>query len=325
MSKTPNNGTTPRSKIRTSNVLPSPMTHYPISQETPLRSTLLPRLIEFHDEYQDFESNMQSLQTVAENLRNFNESFSAFMYGLQINAYTVDFAKINDYVNPEYIEHNKVVISKIAELEKELEDLEQIGDSDLQQLNRNQEEEEPEEILSDDELLEMQQHQTPSARSNQRKPYSETRSTLFGRSSSLDTRKSYLPMRTNSTLSSSSQEPKGNNKTTTTTPTATTATTPDTNQQRRAIPSTSTSARRTPELNKIGIASRVPSSYRSIFKSGSTARAAAAATTKSSNSSSNNSSRPSSSSLRANYGRVQKQNNRTGAKSSSINNRPPFR
>lgn len=308
MQNTPNNGTTPRSKIRTSNVLPSPRTHYPISQETPLRSTLLPKLMDFHDEYQDFEANIQNLQTVAQNLRNFNESFASFMYGFQINAYTVDFGKIPDSVNPEFIEHNEEVLSKIAELERELEDLERSQNKSTNNNheginNGNKNQEEPEEILSDEDLFEIQEPLNPP-KSLQRRPLPKPRSTLLDNNTASG-RRSFLPMRTNSTLSSqtSSEQRRSRNNPT------------DTPSSYTQIRSTISSSRRTRGSGVLGSASRVSSSS-SGTRSASTGP------------SSTSSSRPSSSSRVLNHGRVRKNapvSGRNNKGSSSLNDRPPFR
>ncbi|KAK8254605.1 DASH complex subunit Dam1-domain-containing protein [Phyllosticta capitalensis] len=60
------------------------------SSITPL-DTLEPGFAELSDSMADLEANMMHLQLMHESLARFSESFAAFLYGLNMNAFCVDF------------------------------------------------------------------------------------------------------------------------------------------------------------------------------------------------------------------------------------------
>ncbi|KAL1619169.1 putative dash complex component [Diplodia seriata] len=60
------------------------------SDSTPLEA-LEPAFAELSDGMADLEANMMHLQLMHESLARFSESFAAFLYGLNMNAFCVDF------------------------------------------------------------------------------------------------------------------------------------------------------------------------------------------------------------------------------------------
>jgi DASH complex subunit DAM1 len=99
MSKKVSRSSTPHRLSRPSNILPSPGLHYDIDPtRTPL-DNFSPSFAELNDNLVDLDSNIQQIQQVHESLVSFNESFSSFLYGLQINAYTVEFNEIPNLKN----------------------------------------------------------------------------------------------------------------------------------------------------------------------------------------------------------------------------------
>lgn len=60
------------------------------SQDSPLEF-LVPALGEFSDSMADLEANMMHLQLMHESLSRFSENFASFLYGLNMNAFCVDF------------------------------------------------------------------------------------------------------------------------------------------------------------------------------------------------------------------------------------------
>ncbi|KAK9240084.1 dash complex subunit dam1 [Lipomyces kononenkoae] len=52
---------------------------------------LKPQLAELSDSLADLDTNFQYLEIMHENLARFTESFAAFLYGLEVNAWCVDF------------------------------------------------------------------------------------------------------------------------------------------------------------------------------------------------------------------------------------------
>ncbi|KAH3673301.1 hypothetical protein WICMUC_003761 [Wickerhamomyces mucosus] len=110
----------------------SPRVHHPISStQTPL-SASLPSFLEMHDEYQDLNQNLESLNVIHESLANFNESFSSFLYGLQINAYTVEFNEISGASKD-----NEELLKQIETLENYLNDDNNIENNNNDSNNRN--------------------------------------------------------------------------------------------------------------------------------------------------------------------------------------------
>lgn len=70
-------------------------THYNVDPKTlPLDEVLgNSALEELSDSMATLDSNMQQLQTVHESLSRFSESFSAFLYGIKMNAWCVEFSE----------------------------------------------------------------------------------------------------------------------------------------------------------------------------------------------------------------------------------------
>lgn len=53
------------------------------------------KLQEFSDAFKDLEDNFDQMQMVHESLSRFNENFSSFLYGLNMNAFCVDFPEVS--------------------------------------------------------------------------------------------------------------------------------------------------------------------------------------------------------------------------------------
>ncbi|KAK8156460.1 DASH complex subunit Dam1 [Phyllosticta citrichinensis] len=68
----------------------SPNSHAHSSTSTPL-DNLEPGFAELSDSMADLEANLMHLQLMHESLARFSESFAAFLYGLNMNAFCVDF------------------------------------------------------------------------------------------------------------------------------------------------------------------------------------------------------------------------------------------
>ena len=63
------------------------------SSPFPLES-LEPAVAEFSDSMADLEANFMHLQLMHESLSRFNESFASFLYGMNMNAFCVDFSEV---------------------------------------------------------------------------------------------------------------------------------------------------------------------------------------------------------------------------------------
>ena len=63
------------------------------SSEYPLES-LEPAFAELSDSMADLEANFMHLQLMHESLSRFSESFASFLYGLNMNAFCVDFPEV---------------------------------------------------------------------------------------------------------------------------------------------------------------------------------------------------------------------------------------
>lgn len=64
------------------------------SSSFPLES-LEPAFAELSDSMADLEANFMHLQLMHESLSRFNESFASFLYGLNMNAFCVDFPEVS--------------------------------------------------------------------------------------------------------------------------------------------------------------------------------------------------------------------------------------
>lgn len=64
------------------------------SSQFPLDS-LEPAFAELSDSMADMEANFMHLQLMHESLSRFNESFASFLYGLNMNAFCVDFPEVS--------------------------------------------------------------------------------------------------------------------------------------------------------------------------------------------------------------------------------------
>lgn len=49
---------------------------------------------ELSDSFADFAANMQQIVEIGQGISRFNESFASFLYGLNVNAFCVDFAEV---------------------------------------------------------------------------------------------------------------------------------------------------------------------------------------------------------------------------------------
>ena len=63
------------------------------SSAVPLES-LEPAFAELSDSMADLEANLMHLQLMHESLSRFNESFASFLYGMNMNAFCVDFPEV---------------------------------------------------------------------------------------------------------------------------------------------------------------------------------------------------------------------------------------
>ncbi|KAK7546576.1 DASH complex subunit Dam1 [Phyllosticta citricarpa] len=89
---------------------PSSSSHHANSTATPL-DQLEPGFAELSDSMADLEANMMHLQLMHESLARFSESFAAFLYGLNMNAFCVDF--------PEAPVHESFAREKVRERARE--------------------------------------------------------------------------------------------------------------------------------------------------------------------------------------------------------------
>lgn len=63
------------------------------SSQFPLEA-LEPAFAELSDSMTDLEANFEHLQLMHESLSRFSESFASFLYGLNMNAFCVDFPEV---------------------------------------------------------------------------------------------------------------------------------------------------------------------------------------------------------------------------------------
>lgn len=56
--------------------------------------TLEPAFAELGDSMADLEANLMQLQVMHESLSRFNEGFASFLYGMNMNAFCVDFPEV---------------------------------------------------------------------------------------------------------------------------------------------------------------------------------------------------------------------------------------
>ena len=92
--KAPSRPSTPlRSSSRTSLRDSRTFTPETGSSTSPLES-LEPAFAELADSMADLEANFMHLQLMHESLSRFNESFASFLYGMNMNAFCVDFPEV---------------------------------------------------------------------------------------------------------------------------------------------------------------------------------------------------------------------------------------
>jgi DASH complex subunit DAM1 len=60
-------------------------------------NTFEPAFAELSDAVADLEANMMHFQIMHESLARFSESFASFLYGLNMNAFCVDFPEVGGY------------------------------------------------------------------------------------------------------------------------------------------------------------------------------------------------------------------------------------
>ena len=92
--KPPSRPSTPlRPSSRTS--LRDSQTFIPRTGSSPFPlETLESAVAEFSDSMADLEANFMHLQLMHESLSRFNESFASFLYGMNMNAFCVDFSEV---------------------------------------------------------------------------------------------------------------------------------------------------------------------------------------------------------------------------------------
>lgn len=61
----------------------------------PAINALEPQFAELADSMADLEANFMHLQLLHESLTRFSESFASFLYGLNMNAFCVDFPEVS--------------------------------------------------------------------------------------------------------------------------------------------------------------------------------------------------------------------------------------
>lgn len=62
-----------------------------VEKISPMDTVLSSKFIDLNDGFAQFEANLQRLQHVHESITSFNESFASFLYGIQMNAWCVEF------------------------------------------------------------------------------------------------------------------------------------------------------------------------------------------------------------------------------------------
>ncbi|ODQ79988.1 hypothetical protein BABINDRAFT_138112 [Babjeviella inositovora NRRL Y-12698] len=115
-----------RMSSRLSAILPqSPRIHYPVDPENlPLDNVLTQQIFsELSDSMGDLDLNCQNLQIVHESLTSFNESFASFLYGLQMNAWCVEFTEGPTKESFLHLEKMKNLEAQIHEAETDLAEL----------------------------------------------------------------------------------------------------------------------------------------------------------------------------------------------------------
>lgn len=84
-----------RSSLRSSHNTPSHSNGH--IQDNPIAS-LEPAFAEFSDSMADLEANFMHLQIMHESLARFSDCFASFLYGLNVNAWCVDFPEVRQPV-----------------------------------------------------------------------------------------------------------------------------------------------------------------------------------------------------------------------------------
>jgi len=62
-------------------------------------ATLEPAFAEFSDSMADLEANFMHLQIMHESLARFSDCFASFLYGLNVNAWCVDFPEVGQIMD----------------------------------------------------------------------------------------------------------------------------------------------------------------------------------------------------------------------------------
>ena len=96
-SKPPSRPTTPLRPSSRTSLRSGPSTPNPYNTSSPL-SSLEPAFAELSDSMADLEANFMHLQLMHESLSRFGESFASFLYGLNMNAFCVDFPDVSGCV-----------------------------------------------------------------------------------------------------------------------------------------------------------------------------------------------------------------------------------
>lgn len=88
-------------------------------ENPPLETVFKEPLEELSAGYAQLHTNLENLQQVHESMTSFNESFSAILYGLQINAWCFEFPEHPDATSVAYYQKIKERIQRQRELEEQ--------------------------------------------------------------------------------------------------------------------------------------------------------------------------------------------------------------
>ena len=116
-SRVPSRPTTPlrpssRSSVREAHGYGASISNTGYSQ--PAINALEPQFAELADSVADLEANFMHLQLMHESLSRFSESFASFLYGLNMNAFCIDYPEVCIYI---YIYIRKRRVGEYAKIE----------------------------------------------------------------------------------------------------------------------------------------------------------------------------------------------------------------
>ena len=82
--------------------------------------TLEPQFAELSDAMADLEANFMHLQLMHESLSRFGESFASFLYGLNMNAFVVDFPEVCNPPAEDQLQPHDLPIGSTGRLDQEV-------------------------------------------------------------------------------------------------------------------------------------------------------------------------------------------------------------